>query len=99
MNDNKRKPWTKDEVILAINLYCKTLFGRIVESLIEGQISEGDLVAAQKAPEAGERTADREILGHVIRKGMDEAWKPYLFLYLDGLFNELDALDMPEDVA
>ena len=98
MNDNKRKPWTRDEVILAINLYCKTPFGRIVESFIEGQVSDEDLVAAQKAPEAGERTADREILGHVIRKGMDEALKPYLFFYLDGLYNALYALDMPEDV-
>jgi hypothetical protein len=32
----------------------------------------------------------------VIRKGMDDAWKLYLFLKLDGLYN---ALDMPEDVS
>ena len=25
----ERKPWTKDELILAINLYCKTPFGKI----------------------------------------------------------------------
>jgi putative restriction endonuclease len=25
----ERKPWTRDELILAINLYCKTPFGRI----------------------------------------------------------------------
>jgi len=24
-----RKPWTRDELILAINLYCKTPFGKI----------------------------------------------------------------------
>ena len=30
---------------------------------------------------------------------MDEAWKPYLFLHLDGLYNALDALNMPEDVS
>lgn len=29
MDVNKRKPWTRDELILAINLYCKTPFGRI----------------------------------------------------------------------
>jgi len=29
MNDSKRKTWTKDELLLAINLYCKTPFGRI----------------------------------------------------------------------
>lgn len=29
MNINKPKPWTRNELILAINLYCKTPFGRI----------------------------------------------------------------------
>ena len=29
MNVAQRKPWTRDELILAINLYCKTTFGRI----------------------------------------------------------------------
>ncbi len=29
MNVNKPKPWTRNELIFAINLYCKTPFGRI----------------------------------------------------------------------
>ncbi|MDD2479693.1 MAG: HNH endonuclease signature motif containing protein [Victivallaceae bacterium] len=29
MNSKQRKSWTKDELILAINLYCKTPFGKI----------------------------------------------------------------------
>ena len=29
MSDTERKPWTRDELLLAINLYCKTPFGRI----------------------------------------------------------------------
>jgi putative restriction endonuclease len=29
MSSSERKPWTRDELILAINLYCKTPFGRI----------------------------------------------------------------------
>lgn len=29
MSTTKRKPWTKDELILTINLYCKTPFGRM----------------------------------------------------------------------
>ncbi|MBN1904592.1 MAG: hypothetical protein JW927_05800 [Deltaproteobacteria bacterium] len=29
MSTSERKPWTRDELILAINLYCKTPFGRI----------------------------------------------------------------------
>jgi putative restriction endonuclease len=29
MSTAERKPWTRDELLLAINLYCKTPFGRI----------------------------------------------------------------------
>ena len=29
MSSVERKAWTKDELILAINLYCKTPFGKI----------------------------------------------------------------------
>ena len=29
MSNIARKPWTREELILAINLYCKTPFGRI----------------------------------------------------------------------
>lgn len=29
MNSVRKKPWTRDELILAINLYCKTPFGKI----------------------------------------------------------------------
>lgn len=29
MSTPERKPWTRDELLLAINLYCKTPFGRI----------------------------------------------------------------------
>jgi len=29
MSSSQRKPWTRDELILAINLYCKTTFGQI----------------------------------------------------------------------
>ena len=29
MSVSERKPWQRDELMLAINLYCKTPFGRI----------------------------------------------------------------------
>ena len=29
VTESRSKPWTRDELILAINLYCKTSFGRI----------------------------------------------------------------------
>ena len=69
----------------------------LVEALIEGQISEADLISAQKALEAGDRTSDREILGRLTRKGMDATGELPLFPNLDGIYNALDALDTPED--
>jgi putative restriction endonuclease len=29
MSESQRKPWSRDELVLAINLYCKTPFGKI----------------------------------------------------------------------
>lgn len=29
MSESQRKPWSRDELLLAINLYCKTPFGKI----------------------------------------------------------------------
>ena len=69
----------------------------LVEALIEGQISEADLIAVQKALEAGDRTPDREILSRLTRKGMDVTGEPPLFPDLDGLYKTLDALNTPED--
>jgi type I restriction enzyme, S subunit len=70
-----------------------------VEALIEGHISEADLVSAQKALEAGDRTADREILSRLTPKGMDVAGEPPLFPDLAGLYSMLDALNTPEDAS
>ena len=63
----------RDELILASNL-CKTPFGRIVESLIEGRVSEGDLVAVQKAPEAGEWTMPGNRTFSYILTGFTMRW-------------------------
>ncbi|MEQ8819809.1 MAG: restriction endonuclease subunit S [Sumerlaeia bacterium] len=70
----------------------------LVEALIEGQVSEADLVAAQKALEAGDRSADRAILQRLTRKGMDAHGEPALFPDLDALYDALDALDGREGV-
>jgi type I restriction enzyme S subunit len=69
----------------------------LVEALIEGQVIESDLVAAQKALEAGDRSVDREILSRLTRKGMDVTDQPPLFPDLEELYNALDALNTPED--
>jgi len=69
----------------------------LVEALIEGKISETDLIAAQKTLEAGDRTADRKILSSLTPKGMDIPGEPPLFPDLDGLYEALDALEGSED--
>lgn len=43
----------------------------LVEALIEGQLAEGDLVAAQEALEAGDESLDRGILGRLKTDGVD----------------------------
>jgi type I restriction enzyme, S subunit len=69
----------------------------LVEALIEGLVSEADLITVQKALEAGDRTPDREILSRLTRKGMDTPGEPPLFPDLESLYNTLNALKTPED--
>lgn len=64
---------------------------QLVERLITGQTTEADLIAAQKAIEAGDHTADREIL-QALRLGGGYGAKP-LILDLDGLYALLDEPD------
>lgn len=63
----------------------------IVEQLIEGTLSESDLITAQKALEAGDRSADRAILQSLRRGDAPDA--PPLFPDLDALYALLDALE------
>ncbi|WP_322068255.1 restriction endonuclease subunit S domain-containing protein [Paraburkholderia bannensis] len=67
----------------------------IVEHLIEGRISESDLVAAQKALEAGDYSADRSIL-QALRQSDAPMARP-LIPDLDGLYALLDEPDEGED--
>ncbi|TWA85134.1 hypothetical protein FBZ83_104406 [Azospirillum brasilense] len=63
----------------------------LVEHLIDGRLSEADLIAAQKGLEAGNRDADRAIL-QSLRQG-DAADAPPLIPDLDGLYALLDEPD------
>jgi type I restriction enzyme S subunit len=63
----------------------------LVESLIDGRLSEADLVAAQKSLELGDRSDDRALLRD-LRNGKDPTG-PVLFKDLDHLFGLLDAED------
>jgi type I restriction enzyme, S subunit len=67
----------------------------LVEQLIEGRITEADLIAAQKALEAGDRGADRGILQTLRQNGASDG-KP-LIPDLDGLYALLDEPDAEQD--
>jgi type I restriction enzyme S subunit len=60
----------------------------LVEHLIEGSISEADLVTAQTSLDAGDRNADREILKS-LRQSDAPGAKP-LITDVDGLYALLD---------
>ena len=60
----------------------------LVENLIDGRLAEADLVTAQKALEAGDRSADREILKSLRQSEAPDA-KP-LIPDVDALYSLLD---------
>jgi type I restriction enzyme, S subunit len=68
----------------------------LVEALIEGNLSEADLKAAQEGLEKGDTTLDREILDRLTRKGIDFPNEPPLFPDLDALYAALASLDATE---
>ncbi len=61
----------------------------LVEALIEGQITESQLVTAQQALEAGDDSLDRTILARLKTDGLDGAGEP-LFPELDQLYDLLE---------
>jgi type I restriction enzyme S subunit len=60
----------------------------LVEQLIDGRVTEGDLITAQKALEAGDRSADRELLKALRQSGAPDA-KP-LIADVEALYALLD---------
>lgn len=61
---------------------------RIVEALIEGKVTESDLVAAQKALESGDRSVDRGLMQSLRRS--DATNEPALFPDLDAVYALFD---------
>lgn len=93
--DADREAWfATDDNMLAAGRCCDaakaltTVATMLVEHLIEGRISEADLVAAQNALDAGDRNADREIL-KALRQSDAPGAKP-LITDVDGLNALLD---------
>jgi len=58
----------------------------LVEALIEGKVTEAELVAAQEALERGDNAADRALLRRLTRHGLDVAGQPPLFSDLHALY-------------
>ena len=78
------------EKITAKNLSQKltTTAKLLVEALIEGQISEADLIAAQQQLEAGDTSLDRAILSRLKTDGINGTSQP-MFADLDELYRLL----------
>lgn len=67
-----------------------------VEALIDGKVTEAELVAAQQALDRGEHSADRALLSRMTRKGLDVPGEPPLFPDLDTLYALLDETQIDE---
>ena len=63
---------------------------RLVEALVEGRVSEADLVDAQRALDSGETGPDRTILSRLTEEGIDVAGKASLFADLEALYAALE---------
>jgi type I restriction enzyme S subunit len=93
--DADREAWfATDDHMLAAGRCCDaakaltTAATMLVERLIDGRITEADLIAAQKALDAGDRNADREIL-KALRQSDAPGAQP-LIADVDGLYALLD---------
>jgi type I restriction enzyme S subunit len=67
---------------------CTTASKLLVEALIEGQLTEQQLIFAQQALDTGDTSPDRDILSRLTNKGLDGDGEP-LFPDLDQLYELL----------
>lgn len=58
----------------------------LVEALIDGKVSEADLIKAQESLERGDNSLDRDLLGRLTCKGIDVPGQAPLFPSLDALY-------------
>jgi type I restriction enzyme S subunit len=74
----------------------------LVENLIEGIVSEAELVSAQQALDAGDESLDRALLERMTAEGIDGEGSP-LFDDIDQLYELLEqakqALDADDAMA
>ncbi|MBK7773758.1 MAG: hypothetical protein IPL19_33015 [Sandaracinaceae bacterium] len=99
--DADREAWfaTDDQMLLAGHCFdaAKALTSvatTLVENLIDGRLTEADLVAAQKALEVGDRSADREILRGLRQSDAPDAQQ--LIADVDVLYALLDGSEVED---
>ena len=67
----------------------------LVEALIEGQLTEAELIAAEQALQAGNDQPDRQILNRLKTDGVDGQGQA-LFSDLDQLYSLLEQAAIPD---
>jgi len=93
-------PWREDAAQLGASLKLAqakyfasnrltTAAKLLIEALIEGHVTESDLIAAQEALDRGDTGLDRALLSRLTRKGIDAPGEPPLFPDLDALYGLL----------
>lgn len=70
----------------------------LVEALIEGDLKESELKAAQEKLRQGDNSLDREILSQLTRKGYNVSGEPPLFPDLDALYEVLKEAETSQEV-
>jgi len=89
-NDYFNKANSEFVLLSEMSFALTTAAKYLVEGLIEGKITENELVEAEEALASGEREPDKAILARLTRKGMDAAHEAALFADLDALYSALD---------
>lgn len=70
----------------------------LVEALIEGDLREAELKAAQEKLQQRDDSLDREIFSQLTRKGYNISGEPPLFPDLDALYEVLKAAETSQEV-
>jgi type I restriction enzyme, S subunit len=67
-----------------------TAASRLIEEMIDGEIAEAELIAAQEALLSGDTTLDREILARVSADGIDGTGKGPLLPDIDAIYSAIE---------
>lgn len=77
--------------------YLTTAAKLLVEALIEGDLKESELKAAQEALQQGDNSRDQEILSQLTYRGYKFPGEPPLFPNLDALYETLKEVETSQE--